>query len=411
LEHHFRQFCRLVEAIFHFEFHSRLERIKALYAPFDPDLAAADVMVHQELASALPLAQSENRTPPIPTVPGPLREAVGQETVPSMASGRWQATQPLLQEVRALLERANYVRLDRHVIEEAMEHAGRWGLNFQVNFDLFETLELYACGDTVEKEKVPARLFGWIREREVEVPVYQRLALLVRFRVDAEVPAFVDKECVYFKLFKDVPKADLEMLIPGTEPRIRPLDGLKIGLPLLLGMATCLWKLILGAAMTLASGIASLLAWIGIIGAPISYGVRSYFGYVSTRQKYQLAMTQSLYFQNLDNNLGVIVHLIDQAEEQEFRETVLSWFFLWRLAGDRGWTAEELDDAVEQYLEQYARLRVDFEIDDALAKLERLGLAHHDEHGRWYALPLLAACERLDHIWDNYFRYNQNLEQ
>ena len=33
----FRDFCRILEALFHFEFHHRLETLKNCYAPFDPD--------------------------------------------------------------------------------------------------------------------------------------------------------------------------------------------------------------------------------------------------------------------------------------------------------------------------------------------------------------------------------------
>ena len=33
----FREFCRILEALFHFEFHHRLEALKNCYAPFNPD--------------------------------------------------------------------------------------------------------------------------------------------------------------------------------------------------------------------------------------------------------------------------------------------------------------------------------------------------------------------------------------
>ena len=33
----FRDFCRILEALFHFEFHRRLETLKNCYAPFNPD--------------------------------------------------------------------------------------------------------------------------------------------------------------------------------------------------------------------------------------------------------------------------------------------------------------------------------------------------------------------------------------
>lgn len=33
----FREFCRILEALFHFEFHGSLETLKNCYAPFNPD--------------------------------------------------------------------------------------------------------------------------------------------------------------------------------------------------------------------------------------------------------------------------------------------------------------------------------------------------------------------------------------
>ena len=33
----FKDFCRILEALFHFEFHKRLETLKDCYAPFNPD--------------------------------------------------------------------------------------------------------------------------------------------------------------------------------------------------------------------------------------------------------------------------------------------------------------------------------------------------------------------------------------
>src|SRR5262249_14619254 len=59
---------------------------------------------------------------------------------------------------------------------------------------------------------------------------------------------------------------------------------------------------------------------------------------------------------------------------QEVREVLLAYFFLWKHAPAQGWTAPQLDDYVEMYLESEAKLEVDFEIGDAVAKLERLGL-------------------------------------
>ncbi len=89
-------------------------------------------------------------------------------------------------------------------------------------------------------------------------------------------------------------------------------------------------------------------------------------------QKYQLNLTESLYYQNLDNNAGVLCRLLDEAEEQENREAMLGYFFLWRAA--RPTTAEELDGQIEQFLAKLFGRQLDFEVSDALEKLLRLAI-------------------------------------
>jgi hypothetical protein len=45
-------------------------------------------------------------------------------------------------------------------------------------------------------------------------------------------------------------------------------------------------------------------------------------------------------------------------------------------------------------------------VDDALAKLDRLGLLRRDGE-RITVPPPQDALARLDHVWDNYFQYNK----
>src|SRR5262249_27066440 len=125
----------------------------------------------------------------------------------------------------------------------------------------------------------------------------------------------------------------------------------------------------------------------GPISLVLGYGYRQYAGYQTMVQSYSLKLAQSLYYQNLDNNAGVLYRLLNEAEEQEFREAVLAYFFLWRKAGETGWTMDELDDHVEHYLEERAQIKVDFEVEDAMAKLERLGLTQRDGD-RYRAVPV-----------------------
>ena len=133
----------------------------------------------------------------------------------------------------------------------------------------------------------------------------------------------------------------------------------------------------------------------------MGYGIRSFYGYLNTKQKYQLNLTQSLYYQNLDNNAGALYRLLDEAEEQENREAILAYFFLWRKAPASGWSAEELDHSIEAFLEPHAGRKIDFEVDDALAKLERLLLIEPCPGGKWKARDMEAATTILERAWSS----------
>ncbi len=148
--------------------------------------------------------------------------------------------------------------------------------------------------------------------------------------------------------------------------------------------------------MALSSAYNSI-AFLTLVGGTLGYGVRSFYGYLQTKQKYQLNLTQSLYYQNLDNNAGALCRLLNEAEEQEFREAVLAYFFLLTRAGTAGWNREHLDDAIEEFLEEKAKIKVDFEIGDAVDKLIHFELLEH--RGLLCAVPLPEARAALDRVW------------
>ena len=52
----------------------------------------------------------------------------------------------------------------------------------------------------------------------------------------------------------------------------------------------------------------------------LGYGYKTWYSFQVSKQTYTLQLTQSLYYQNLDNNGGVMFRLLDEAEEQETRE-------------------------------------------------------------------------------------------
>lgn len=367
----FRQFCRMVTALCHFEYLDRLEKLKEFYAPFDPD-AGSEVL-----------------------------------QAPDPDECHRQVEDVFVEFVR-LMERANFKRLSHEEIVEAMNSgASAWGINMDVDFNVFEHLEVFARGDTTGKRWRRRWRKWWWRLEECEVPLYQRLVLILKLRPHKRLDSDIDTRHIYLKLFKDIPKVDLEMLLPGARVQMPGLQRLKLGSSMLGSVAFVIWKVALQIE-TLASAILhrNLMVFWAPLSLVLGYGYKQYAGFQSTKQSYSLKLTQSLYYLNLDNNAGVITHLLDAAEEQECRETILAYYFLWRRAGEEGWTSAKLDDAIEHYLEEKTDLKVDFEIDDALAKLERWKLLEKSDD--CYRVPSLdLALERMDYIWDNYFKYNE----
>lgn len=360
----FAQFCRLLEATIHHQYHARLEALKNLYAPFDPD---ADPKPRGELT----LDQRET-----------------------------QCTQ-LFDGVGELLAKANFRRLSAEELERALHSENEWGVEVQADLALFDRLEIYVRGDVVgSRHKRDWRRLGAVQE--IPVPTFQRLALVFRLKKDAGLHTGYSPSSVVLKLFKNIPKSDVEMLLPGATVQMTMLDQGKIWLPTVSGLGLTVYKLMQGAAVAAFASLASSLAFLSLVGGAIGYGVKSFYNYLNTRDQYHLSLTRSLYFQNLDGNAGVLHRILDEAEEQEFREALLAW----RLLSERGLlaaTPRQLDEAVEQWLAARLGVQVDFEIEDALHKLEQWGLCRLLPGGRYHAVSLETALENLNRQWDDSF--------
>ena len=112
------------------------------------------------------------------------------------------------------------------------------------------------------------------------------------------------------------------------------------------------------------------------------------------------ALTQNLYFKNLDNNAGVFHRLANDAEEEESKEAILAYTVL--LTSPQPMSKAELDQAIENWFESRWDCKIDFEIEDALNKLLNLGLLNETDAGLT-AVSLDEGIRILDQRWDNYF--------
>src|SRR5262249_26824162 len=135
---------------------------------------------------------------------------------------------------------------------------------------------------------------NFFRNEEVEVPVYQRLVIILKFRRHRNADQQADPDSVYLKVFKDIPKLDIKMLLPSTRVRMTKFDRTRIGFPLLSGLALALYNIgmqIILIGREIGEFIQSSLTmgtlW-GVALGGIGYGYRSYYGYMQTKQRYRL---------------------------------------------------------------------------------------------------------------------------
>ncbi len=372
----FRQLSYMLEQIFHFEFHQVIEALKDAYANLDPD---ADTRCLDTL---------ENDTSKI-----------------------------FVELLDGLLEKANYERVTESDLNRALTESSLFKIRLQVEFDDFSEVSLFARGVSQRQEEIPV-WFG-LGSKTIEFTNYERVVVYIRIRDDYQHSKHDFASCragaTLLKLFRNVPRADLEMLFPNTRVRMRLMDKLLIGVPALVS-GGIVFTTKLGASLVL---LGSLLGyWLGVSKQPAELnqagilvllaGLAALAGYLwkqfsnfkNRKLRFMQALTQNLYFKNLDNNAGVFHRLANDAEEEESKEAILAYYFL--LTSDIALSKSELDRAIEDWFETRWNCRIDFEIDDALHKLLTLGLVEESD-GRLGAVAIDQGIQVLDHRWDNYF--------
>lgn len=224
----FRMFCRLILSLIHQQYRRKHQHLTHLYSAFDPD--------HDSRAD------SDSPTGPVGTANSHdrnWRDVVSEasrasdETCPSNADG---AAAILFQDLAGILERANYRRLSPRQIQLAVGTASHWGVKLRVRFSMFRRLEVYARGDVLRKRE-RRYWYRFFRKEWVDVPIYQRLVVLYRVKEEKSFEEPLDENCVHLRMFKNIPKFDVDMLLPGTGVRMTWIDRGKIGIPSLWGLS------------------------------------------------------------------------------------------------------------------------------------------------------------------------------
>jgi len=284
-----------------------------------------------------------------------------------------------------LLDKANYDRLDEVQIEQAVLQAKSRNLKVRVHPDRVDFLEVWVRGrgETTKLERSFWRPWQMIASA---VPVFKRMVVVARLKNNPQV---------VIKLFKDIPESDVEALLPHAEVTMSLLDRIKI-----LGSTAGTLGLTITKVLKLMAALAALwyLTWIVVLGAA-TLGVRAVLGYRNARINRDWQRTQHLYFQNLANNSSALQLLIETVKQEEYKEVLLGYLFS-HAAGIQSSTTEagsrevgQLRSDIEAFILKRFNVRVDFDMSDAEAKLDRLGLCYSDSAAE--VIPIVEAVSRL----------------
>jgi len=114
-----------------------------------------------------------------------------------------------------------------------------------------------------------------------------------------------------------------------------------------------------------------------------------------------VVMAQNLYFHSLADNRGVIMTLADRAADEDVKEEMLLYTVLAKETVKRE-DLPSVDRAIEQYLEKSFGVMVDFDLDDAMSRLLRDGVARESPDGTIKVLQPSEAADHIDRKWDRF---------
>lgn len=281
-----------------------------------------------------------------------------------------------------LLDKANFVELTGVQIEAAVKAASAHGFKVRIHPDRVTRLAIWVRGRG-KRSFWRRTLAHPIAGETFRVEVYRRLVVVVQLKDDPHV---------IVKMFKDIPQADIEALLPHAEIEMNAFDRL-----MMLGGAG-------GAAGTTGMKVFGMLAqvvalsklfWVLAVGLG-TVAVRSFFGYRRARQTRDWQRTRHLYYQNLSNNASAIHRLIGMIAEEELKEAVLAYAFC-RAIDDPVRDEVAFRTRIELFLRTRFNALVQFDVPDALETLTRLDL--WTDRAAFEVVPPAVAIERLRRHW------------
>jgi hypothetical protein len=319
-----------------------------------------------------------------------------------------------------LVSSANYLEIDKAALDKIFEQESDIGFLAEVDLTEYDFHLLYYRGEI--KDKLLARSWKrlWLAELPVEVDAFRRLFIglklkpfearvtelmeggLSRRKAERQVRRArnhqmlegVSEHRLHLKVFRRIPRAELQILFPNARIRFNMFDRLWLWL----GSGGSTIFAIVMAVLKFVAAIATISVYFVLITVAGALGAifRTVTNFFNTRTRYMAKLARSLYFHNIGSNQSVLTLLTDDAEEEDLKEAIITYALLLR-HGHRGLDAVKSE--AEKFLKDDFDVDCDFDIEDGCVHLRRLGLLVEDEQGHPRIRDLEDAREHLISQW------------
>ncbi|KAM1511405.1 hypothetical protein ACFX1Z_023102 [Malus domestica] len=245
------------------------------------------------------------------------------------------------------------------------------------NISLLDEEDLFV--ERIRLEKMELSIQNFLCKNTIQEPTFDRIIVVYR-RASTEDNA---ERGIYVKHFKNIPMADMEIVLPEKKnPGLTPMDWL-----------TFVGSAVVGLVAVITSiEMPKIDVWVmfAIISTVIGYFAKTYFSYQQNLAQYQNLITQSMYEKQLDSGRGTLLHLCDDVIQQEVKEVIIAFYILMEQGKA---TALDLDKWCEELIKEQFNDDCNFDVDDAVQKLEKLGIVTRDTLGRYNCVGLKRANE------------------
>ena len=362
---------RWLALLFHMEFFATSEHIKELYVGLNPDQKGSD----------------------------PLTTSNAQR-------------QMFLEELDKVMIAANFRPLTNDEVEEADSKEGRLRSEIKVKTGVFSKVQFYARG-LKDVETEVDKWFG-LRSKKVMIPTFDHVVFAMIPGVNASKKdikrAGLRQGAAYLQLFRSIPMADLKALYPNARAQVSwvkkamiALSTVITGVPLLMKIIPALSVLLIVLAAYLGisgkveeDSLKKAIASGTILAAFIGLGLRQWVSYDRHSLRQHKLLSDHAHSNKLNTNAGCFDYLIAASEDAEVKEAFMAYALLY-LHGEP-MEMGALDAHIEAWFKGQFDVVIDFEIDDAIAKLERLSLVVR-EGDTFRAVPLDKAIESCADNW------------